>query len=85
MMPMEGRTLMPNHFDPDPSRYEMPYVAPTQRDPAVTAPAATYMTAVVNSLWLQAEGAAADGAAVSADAHALGRKWPLSALAPRTT
>lgn len=43
------------------------------------------MTAVVNSLWQQTEGAAADGAAVSGDADSLGRKWPLSALAPRTT
>lgn len=53
-------------------------MAPPQRDPAVIGPAPTHMTAVVKSLWRRAE-----GAAVSGDADAVGRKWPLSALAPR--
>lgn len=60
MMPMEGRKLMPEHSA------DAGWRGPRPRS-AVTVPAATYMTAVVNSLWHQNEGAAADGVALSAE------------------
>lgn len=60
MMPMEGRKLMPEHFA------DAGWRGPRPRS-AVTVPAATYMAAVVNSLWHQNEGAAADGVALSAE------------------
>lgn len=58
---MERREPLPKHFADTGfrgsrpqraalNREEMPYMAPTQRDRAVTAPAATSMTAVVNSI-----------------------------------
>lgn len=72
-----AQTLLLTQATEDPDRGGL------RRTPAVAAPAATYMTAAVSAvLRPQEEGAAAGGAA---ETWTPGWKWPLPALAPRTT